>query len=231
MLTILVCLLFQSDDTFKKKQTIKEEKEKLVYRSLSGEFAAAERNEYWIAKDKSIVEYKQPFKTLICDSSSTLENRWLKLIQSKDTEAIEEFSKSKQCFILEGPCKVQVLQSFKLSTTTAIAEIRILEGDNEVINKTGWVPVNVLCERIKKQVIVERLMTKDEIKRYRDRIMAEHQKGNAEDEAKASELLKAANRWLARGNKDLARERVQELIRRFPNSNAAKEAKDMKLDE
>lgn len=225
----MICLLIQTDDSFR-KQTIKEEKEKDVYQRLSEEHVASVNTDYWIAKDKSIVEYKVPFKTLICDSSSTLENKWLKLLQAKDIEAIEQFSKSEKCFILEGPCKVRVLQSFRLSSTrTTVAEICILEGNKELINKTGWVAVNILCEPVRKRVIVERVMTKDEIKRHAERIKAAYQKGYAEEEAKAHELLIAANRWLAAGNKEIARERVQELLRRFPNSSAAKEAKDLKI--
>lgn len=48
-----------------------------------------------------------------------------------------------------------------------------------------------------------------------------------EYEDKANELLKHAKRWLAEGDKELAKKRLQDLLKRFPNSKASPEAKKL----
>lgn len=49
----------------------------------------------------------------------------------------------------------------------------------------------------------------------------------AEDEDKANELLKHAKRWLNEGNKELAVIRLKDLLKRFPESKAAPEGRQL----
>lgn len=50
------------------------------------------------------------------------------------------------------------------------------------------------------------------------------------EEDKAADLLLHARRWLKEGNKDIATERLDELLRRFPKSKVADEAKKLRSE-
>jgi hypothetical protein len=54
-----------------------------------------------------------------------------------------------------------------------------------------------------------------------------NEKDKVEYEVKAAELLKHAKRWQSEGNKEIAVQRLEELLRRFPKSKVAGEAKKM----
>jgi transposase-like protein len=68
-------------------------------------------------------------------------------------------------------------------------------------------------------------------KEIMDKILAEEKAKNKlkeENESKAHELLKHAKRWLnEEQNKEIAIRRLEELLRRFPDSSVAEEAKKM----
>ena len=47
------------------------------------------------------------------------------------------------------------------------------------------------------------------------------------EEDKANTLLESAKRWKSEGNREITLDRINEIIRRFPNSKASIEAKQL----
>lgn len=62
-----------------------------------------------------------------------------------------------------------------------------------------------------------------------DTVQREAEKKSVEED-KAADLLLHARRWLKEGNKEIATERLDELLRRFPKSKVADEAKKLRSE-
>lgn len=227
MLALLLCCLLDTQedkqDSFK-RPTVKEKKKVEHYSQVADVAEFPPGTTLYIAAEGTPVSDGVTTHTMVC-TAETFVWRLAKLLSAGDKDGVAEMIKGKQGFIVKGPCSVRVIQHQKIpGYTCRNYEVRILDDSG----KSGWIPANSLCNKYMKEVIEERPLSKDEIAKEAASKKAAAEKAVAKDEDRAAELLKAAKRWLSEGDKELALRRLDELLKRFPKSKVAAEARKMR---
>lgn len=206
--------------------------------------------EYYAGTAGNPLDFKSDSRIGVC-AIALFCDEYMKYSTANDDKGIQEMAQGKRLFGADHNSKIKILQVSKIPfKEVVIVEVRFLSGNQK--DKKGWLfkqdivePFDAVKEqkekadkeaRIKedrdKAEIAERQQKADRIKAEEEKkkqAKAEAQtKAAAKDEERAADLLKAAKRWLSEGDKELALRRVDELLKRFPASKAAPEAKKLK---
>jgi hypothetical protein len=233
MLALLFCCLLDdkaatkddSKDSFK-KPVVKEKRKIEVFSPLSAGDKYAPGSNLWLADKEAPTSGDKQKRFFVC-KAETFVWKMFKHANANDKEGIALMVKEGYAFIVEGPCSVRVIQCDKIPGFVNLSyEIRIMSGDD--VGKSGWVADIQLCNKSQKEVVEVRALTKQEIEDALKKKEALAKSEKDKDEDRAAELLKAAKRWLSEGDKELALRRLDELLKRFPKSAVAEEAKELR---
>lgn len=168
------------------------------------------------------------------------------LVAANDSTGVQEMVDKGRAFLLEPQSSAQIIKK-----SGNWFEVRVLSGTKSgvaVYVHTSYMRPPATPKEIeveKKAEAVKREGKRKEQKKA-DAAKAEQMKRDAEEkreateqrdkeriaaeEEKAAELLKHAKRWLNEGDKELATRRLDELLKRFPRSRLAPEAKKLRDD-
>lgn len=214
-------------DGSKKTESVSEVVQKTTYKCLGSDVFPAVGQTLSLAKDNTDIADEVESTHLVSKLMIFLED-YIKFSNANDQTGIKDMLLKGHAFVVKGPCKIKILDVKKHPISGFhFVEIRVLEGSKEQLDKTGWVVKGMICEHNTTKVTVKRPLTEREKSLKASNADAAKLKAASEAEEKAADLLKHAKRWLAEGEKDLARQRLTELLRRFPDSKVAPEAKKL----
>lgn len=185
-------------------------------------------------------------------------DEYLKYAVADDEIGVREMVQKGKIIGADQCSKIKILQVSKIPfKSTEIVEIRFLDGNLKdkkgwVFKQHIVVLYDQLKEEMfakeakekadkeeKARVAADRLRKEKEAAEKAERLKAyreqqesiqrvKNEQKQAENEIKAAELLKYAKRWLSEGEKDLAKRRLEEILKNFPDSKVAPEAKKLK---
>jgi hypothetical protein len=203
-------------------------------------------DEFYLGTEGKYLDVKYENQDVAIIAIALFCDEYVKYVVAGDGTGIKEMIRGNRLFTTAHGTKAKILQLSKIPfKNIEIFEVRLLDG--EMKDKKGYVfshdifePVDLeLAEKRKVQAqkeldqereAQEKLTAKNREQAEKRKSMeakAKADKKLAEDEAKAAELLKHAKRWLAEGDKELAKKRLDDLLKRFPTSQAAPEAKKL----
>lgn len=161
-------------------------------------------------------------------------SRLIELAAAMDKQGILQMILRGKVFMVKGGTQARVLQ-----TGFRTYEIRVTEGpqdgkggivSREFVHAHDPVAEKAREDRERKAAAAAQQQREAEAAaataEKRERQRAEKQlKQTAEDEKNAAAALNAAKNWIKEGDKDLAAKRLEELLKRYPDSSSAAEAK------
>lgn len=241
MLMLLLCCLFQ-------------DKPNIVMRNAQELVVGAE---YYVGISGESFNSTSAKKIAVCRLALFCEE-YLKYVVADDEVGIREMVQGGKINGADHCSKIKILQESKIPfKDNVIVEVRFLDGNLKdkkgwVFKPHIVLPVDLTKEEMlakeaqeradkeaKKKADADKLQKEKEKAEKAERMKVEREQQEsiervknelkqAEDEVKAADLLKYAKRWLSQGDKDVAKRRLDEILKRFPNSKVAPEAKKLK---
>jgi len=160
--------------------------------------------------------------------SEEVDDRLTKLSNAKDEVGIKKMVLSGLAFVVPSGTKARIISKGFMTS-----EVRIMEGER--FGKSGFLPSEYLAvyekreEPERKQPVEQEKGKKGQLDKLEDKVKT--LLGDKDKDAeRAADLLKTAKRWIAADDKELAQRSLDELLKRFPDSAVADEAKKLKAD-